>query len=87
MRADKPLQVVALCGSREPQKGATRPVSRGTGSDRIEERAPWRDGRRRARKWQAAGSSMLHGIFERGIDLVIEMHDEQPIACNTHTAA
>ena len=76
VRADKPLQVVALSRSRKPQEGSTRPMSRWAGSNRVEERATGRDGRGRVREGQAAGSSLLQGVLEGGVDLVVEMHNE-----------
>ena len=76
VRADKPLQVVALSRGRKPQEGSARPVSRWAGSDRVEERATGRYGRGRMWEGQAAGSSLLQGVLEGGVDLVVKMHNE-----------
>ena len=76
VRADKPLQVVALSRGRKPQEGTARTMCRWARGNRVKERATGRNGRGRMREGQAAGSSLLQGVLEGGVDLVVKMHNE-----------
>ena len=81
MRTDEPFEVMSFGGGSEPKEGAARPLGRRAGGHRIEKGALRHNSGGGTRKGQAAGGSLLHGVVEGGIDLVVEVHDEQAVTC------
>ena len=86
MGTDQPLEVVTLRWCGKPKKGTARSMRRGAGSNRVEEWATGGNGRGRLRERQAARGSLLHGSLEGGVDLVVEMHNEETVTRHAHPA-
>ena len=87
MGADQPLEVVTLRWGGEPKEGPARAMCRGAGSNWVQEWAAGGNGWGRLRERQAARRSLLHSSLERGVDLVVEMQNEEAVARHSHPAA
>ena len=84
VRAHEPFKVMTFSGRGKPQESTASAVSRGPRCDWIEEGAPWYNGRGGARKGQAARGRPLHGVIKGSVDLIVKMHDEQPVTCEAY---